>query len=373
MAIKDKLQALAGVREIPCITVSLNTHRTYPANAVDPIMLKNLLHEAEKQVIEEYGKRDTTALVKKIREVCPEIDENYNLDSLHIFLSESTKEIVRIAWHTYEDKVQIGDRFDLRPLIKAYNRTEEYMILLLSQGGVHLYQAMNDVITSEIKESSSPTDVIEAEVSGGGFPFAETPWFAANMVERSNAPHMDNLVREYFNRIDKALIEVYNRNHQPCIVVCTEDNYSRLMQVADQPSVYLAHVPVDYNHTETHAIVKPAWEIIKAQQADKRKAAIREMEEAVGEQVVVTDLQEIYQASMDGRGGLLIVYDTFSQPVRMIDDRTFERVEDVAQKDVIEDITGIIAWNVLSMNGRVIFTCDEEIKKLGNIVLKVRF
>ncbi len=46
---------------------------------------------------------------------------------------------------------------------------------------------------------------------------------------------MDDLVREYFNKIDKALVNVYNETDLNCVVVCTTDNYSRLMQVADRP------------------------------------------------------------------------------------------------------------------------------------------
>ncbi|MCD7932241.1 MAG: hypothetical protein LUH15_13290 [Tannerellaceae bacterium] len=373
MTIKETLQSLAAVRANPCVTVSLNTHRTYPDNAVDPILLKDLLKEAEQRLLSQYKKREIEPLLKKMKEVCAGIDENYNLNSLHIFLTNDIKEIVRIAWPTYENKVQTGDRFDLRPLIKAANRTEEYMILLLSQGGVNLYQAMNDAVTDEIKESDTPTDVIQGEVTGEGFPFAETPWFAANMEERSNAPHMDKLVKEYFNRIDKALIHVYNKNHLPCIVVSTGDNYSRLMEVADRPEIYIGHVPVNYNHTETHYIVKQTWPIIKGLQEKQRTEAIHEMKEAVGQQLVLTDLQEIYQASVDGRGDLLIIYDTFSQPVIMRDERTIERADDPDRPGVISDITGIIAWNVLSMNGRVFFTDDDSINELSEIVLKTRY
>jgi hypothetical protein len=57
----------------------------------------------------------------------------------------------------------------------------------------------------------------------------------------------------------------------------------------------------------------------------------------------------------------------------MTDDRTFELANDSSTKDVIDDITSTIAWEVLSKKGRVIFTMQDEIKELGDIVLKTRY
>jgi hypothetical protein len=93
----------------------------------------------------------------------------------------------------------------------------------------------------------------------------------------------------------------------------------------------------------------------------------------VGQGNVLTDLQEIYQASIDGRGDLLIVHQDFAQSVLMTGDRTFELATDTAKPNVIDDITSTIAWGVLSKNGRVFFTMQDEIKDLGEIVLKTRY
>jgi len=88
---------------------------------------------------------------------------------------------------------------------------------------------------------------------------------------------------------------------------------------------------------------------------------------------VLTDLQEIYQAATDGRGDVLIVHQNFAQAVRMTSDRTFELVTDVTKPNTIDDITSNIVWDVLSKGGRVFFTMQEEIKDLGEIVLKTRY
>jgi len=359
MTIKEKIQILANENSQPCVTVSLNTHRTHPDNSQDEILLKKLLKEAGNRVISEFGKRDTSELLEKIETVADTIDVNYNLDSLHLFLSEKTSEIIRLPWPTQENKVHIGDSFAVRPLIKAYNRTREYLVMLLSQSGVSLYDAINDTITNEINNDD--------------FPFTENTHYETESVRRSDSNHLDNLVREFLNKVDKALVKLHNETGLQCVVICTEDNYSRLMQVANKPGAYMGFAGIDYNSTKTHQIVKQSYEIVKDYQMKQRIEAIGEMKEAMGQGKGLTDLQEIYQAAIDGRGDLLIVHQDFSQAVIMKDERTFNLTSEPSQPNAIDDITSVIAWEVLSKKGRVVFTEQETVKELGEIILKTRY
>ncbi len=359
MAIRQQLEILASEKNTPCVTISLNTHRTHPANAQDEIVLKNLLKEAEERLIGEFGKRPIAELLERIDDIEDEIDINYHLDSLHLFLSNDTQEIIRLALPTSENGVFIADTFNLRPLIKAANKSEEYLLLLLSQSGVTLYEALNDGIIKEIRNDD--------------FPFGENQHYNTHHDRGSDPKHLDDLVREFLNKVDKAVVRVHHDTGLSCVVICTEDNYSRLMQVADKPKLYLGYANINYNNVATHHIAQQAWEIIEEVQNNRRAEAVGEVKEAVSQGRVLTDLQEIYQAAIDGRGDVLVVHADFSQPVLMTSDRTFKTITDTTQPDAIDDITSNIAWEVLTKKGQVYFTSKDEIKDLGEIVLKTRY
>ncbi|TJZ63057.1 hypothetical protein FAZ15_01805 [Sphingobacterium olei] len=359
MILIEQLEKLANEKNAPCVTITLNTHRTHPANVKDELVLKNYLKEAEDRVIAEFGKRPTAPLLERIQHIASKIDVNYNLDSLHIFLSNDTEEIIKSAWPATNEGVHISNTFAVRPLIKSYNRSEHYLLTVLSQSGVQLYEAINDAIIQEITNDD--------------FPFSENQHYVTNAERGSDGKHVDNLVREYLNKIDKALLQVHNETGLPCVVICTEDNYSRLQQVADKPAIYLGYAAIDYNNTAPHQVVEQSWQIINELQIQRRTKAIGEMKEAVSQGNVLTDLQEIYQAAIDGRADLLIVHKDFSQAVHMNDERTFDLIEDATQPDAIDDISNTIAWAVISRKGRVIFTGQDDIKELGEIVLKVRY
>ena len=359
MTIRQKLEKLATEKNSPCVTISLNTHRTHPDNEQDIVQLKNLLKEAKERVVDEFGKRPVSSLLEHLSEIENEVDVNYNLDSLHVYLSNNTKEIIKSAWPVNETGVHISNTFNIDSLIKSYNRSEEYFILLLSQSSVNLYNTINDGIVEEIENDD--------------FPISDNRQYSSNPERVSDSKRLDDLVREYLNKVDKAVVKMNSYTGLNCVVICTEDNYSRLMQVADKPAIYIGYASIDYNDTEKHTIAEQGWKLVEGLQQSRRTEAIEEIKEAVGQGAVLTDLQEIFQASIDGRGDLLIVHQDFSQPVLMTGVRTFELTDDRTQENAIDDISSNIAWAVISKDGRVFFTAQDDIKELGNIVLKTRY
>ena len=359
MALKETLQQLGAEQSNPCVTISLNTHRTRPDTEKDRILLKNLIKEAEDRLKKDYDKKTIEGLLKKLGTIKSEVDLNSNLDSLHIFLSNDTKEIVKSPWVAASDRVNISPRFAIRPLIKAYNRSEPYLIMVLSHNNVSLYEAVNDSVVKEIKNDDFPvTDNI--------------PW-TLYPEKLGDAKYVDDLSRNLFNKIDKALVKVYRETDLKCVVVSTDDNYSTLMQVADIPSIYHGYVSINANKSAPHQVVKQTWKFIENIQSKRRTEDINEVNKAISQGNVLTDLHEIYLAAVAGRGDLLVVHQDYKQPVMMDNNGGFKLIDDAATPGVVDDITSKIAWEVISKKGRVIFTEQEEIKDLGKIVLKTRY
>jgi hypothetical protein len=359
MALKDKITELATHNNYPSVTISLNTHRTHPDSERDAIALKNLFSEATDRLNSEFEKREIQPIMDQLRKLESEIDVNYNLDSLHIFVSKDTGEVIKSPWKTQEDIVHITDSFAIKPLIKAYNRSEEYMIALISQSGVRLFEAINDAVIKEIKNEDFPT--------------SEKPPISADPEVRNDPKKVDDTLREYLNRMDKALVKIYNETGLKTICICTETNYVRLMEVADRQDAYQGYTAINYNNSEPHQLAAQAWEIVREHQKKGIKDSIDEVNEAVGQGTVITDLQEIFRAAKEGRGELLIAHESYSQAALVHDDLSIELVEDGTGTEFVDDITSTIAWEVISKGGRAIFTNNDDIKNLGEISLKTRY
>ncbi len=357
--ITQKLRLLGEENGNPCITISFNTHRTHPDNEQDRILLKKFIKDAEDLVIEKYGKRPGTELLDKLSKIGDKIDINNNLESLHLFISENTEEIIRSIWNVQENEVYLGDHFMIRPLIKAANRMEQYYILVLSAGGVQLYEAMTENIIGEVKNED--------------FPFGKTPHYITHSDKASDAKQGDNMLREYFNKVDKALIKVLQQNKQEVVVAATRSNFDLLKQVADLPDIYKTHVDLNYNESKPHQLSEAAWKEVKELLYENRTKAIAEVQDAISTGGVSTDLQEIYQAAINGRGELLVVNQDYSQPAIKLDDEKLLITDDLNLPNVEKDIVSFISWKIISQGGRVIYTRQEELNDLGKIALKVRY
>lgn len=358
MHTKDLLQKLSESNEQLCVTISLNTHRKHPDNMKDTIKLKNAISEVKKRLADTVDKDKVSKIVEALAEVEKDIDVNYNKESLHIFVSESESEFYRSSWETNQEGVHISNYFAVRPLVKEISRETSYLIMLLSQSGVHLYRAQNEYILEEVTNED--------------FPLPENPFYA-NADRASDSKHVDNLLREFLNRVDKALVKVANEEGLKTVVVCTEDNYSNLMQVADQSSVYIGHVPVDYNNSDQHILAKQGWTLVLRQMEREEQAQFDELEEAVGQSLVLTDLQEIYQACLDGRGDLLVIQDDFLQPVKLEGERELTLAPESAGVGVVDDISSLLASHVFDKGGRCVFVKEIPNESLRPIALKVRY
>lgn len=128
------------------MTISVNTHRTHPDNLNDRIKIKNFTKEAIDRLLEKYDKRTVSELVVKLEELEQSIDVNYNLESLHLFVSDNVSEIFSSSWETNQEGVHISTNFAVRPVIKEIGRQTQYLIMLLSQNSVKLYKALNGLI-----------------------------------------------------------------------------------------------------------------------------------------------------------------------------------------------------------------------------------
>jgi len=356
---KVKFEKLASEKSNPSVTISMNTHRTHPENLQDAILLKRLCKETEERLLAKFGKREILPLLENLELIPMEIDTNYNLDSLHIFLSNETKEIIKSAWPAKEDRVQISDTFAIGSLIKSANRDFEYLIVLLSQNVFKIFVALNNAIVGEIENDN--------------FSFNENTSSDTGRNNNSDPKSADNTISEYFNKVDKAVVKVFNQTDLNCVVICTDDNYSSLLKVADKPAIYKGHKSMDTNNQSSLQIAAQAWEIMQEQQGIREKEAIEEMKEAAGHGKAITDLRSIFKAVKEGRGDLLMASGKYSQAVKMTSDATFKLVDDATQPDVIDDITSVIAREVLSKKGRVVFTDLDEFMELGDIILKTRY
>jgi len=241
------LKKLANARSNPSVTIALNTHNTHPGSQKDIIVVKNLINESIKRLSIEYPNIDTSPIQGGLQVLSNRIDFNHNLDSLHLFVSADVAEIVRSPQSVSSDGIAISDRFEVDSLLNYLDNVTFYLVMVLSQSGVTLYEAANHKLLKEVKED--------------GFPMGENPYYLKTMEDRSKSNLVHSMLINFMNEVDNALVKVHNRTGYPCVVVCTEHNYSLLLEAANRPTIYMGYSPINYNDISAQTIARQAWEI----------------------------------------------------------------------------------------------------------------
>lgn len=355
--IKETLRKLKNIQQPGCVTVLLETHRTYPDNKQDPILLKNLLHEVEERLKAEGLPSEQIKLtLANLDKVQSNINHDYNLDGLAIFANAELGIAERLPTGV-ASRVVVDDTFATRDLIRSMHQVDYYYILALSEKQAHLYFTYQDTTPQEVHEA--------------GFPF-QAERHEADAAKMAQANTEDRYIREFFNQVDKSWWQVYQNQPGPIILATVEENIPRWEQVTDHAELVIGQVKGNWEHPNLAALGKVAWEVVSAneQKAQEEVAAI--LNQAESQHKLVSGINEIWSLIRAGRGEQLMVEKGFFQPAELKGDQVV-LIDDAKKPGAIDDLVDELIEQQLLFKGRVLFVEDGVLADHGRIALTLRY
>ncbi len=340
-----------------CVSIILNTHRTKPDNQKDAITLKNLVKEAEERLLNDYDKRFAGSIIEKLKNLADTIDHNHNLESLVLFVNADFADYARMLIEV-GDRVIIDNTFATRDLVRAMHQEAGYYILVLSRQNARLIEAYNDQVVQEFR---------------GNFPIKNT-LYTTDRNKLSDAKGQDNLIEEFFNRVDKLVLETIKENPLPILLATETRNFAHYQKIADKKDLIIGHINRNRDDEEPHHIIADAWKVVQAIVKEKQAARIAELEKAVSTGRFLSDYNEIWNALQQGRGQTLFVKKEFFQPALLVDNKIL-LVEsfDNDQKGIVDDIIDEMIELNLAFGGDTVFMEGDELEQFQNVALITRF
>ena len=351
------LKKVKDIKSGGCVSIILNTHRTKPDNQKDAITLKNLIKETEKRLLNDYDKRFAGSIIEKLKNLADTIDHNHNLESLVLFVNADFADYTRMPIEV-EDRVIIDNTFATRDLVRAFHLEAGYYVLVLSRQNARLIEAYNDKVVQELK---------------GNFPIKNT-LYTADKIKLSTAKGQDILIEEFFNRVDKLVLETIKENPLPILLVTEIRNFDHYQKITDKKDLIIGHIIRNRDDEEPHHIVTDAWKVVQAIVKEKQAARITELEKAVSTGRALSDYNEIWNALQQGRGETLFVKKEFFQPALLVDNKILlvESLEN-DQKGIVDDIIDEMIELNLAFGGDTVFMEGNELEQFQNVALITRF
>lgn len=347
----------------PAISIFVPTHRTFPDNQQDAIALKNALKELETRLSETHDKREVPTRLEQIEKELAEHDHNYNLDTLAIFSTPESTQIFNFPFKV-KPRVIIDQHFATRDILRELNSSVHYYMVIVSRMNGRLFEVFNDQLVHEFNQ--------EDELQGLEFPLENTHLYTTSSNDRSNATKEENYIKEFLNRVDKSVQEVYKQNPLPIIVVGDERTVSFYQQVCDNPSAIFATVTNSTNlESEARLLIDDAQDKVNLYRTKLQQASQAEISQAKSQNLLIEDLSSIYRAAKEGRVDQIFIRKGYIQPAT-IDEETsnVELNSDTTNTDdIVDDVLSI----VIQHGGKANFLSGEFLDDNINLLAKVRY
>lgn len=298
-----RLHALAAWPCVPTVSIFMPVHAPGPEQAQDPIRLRNLVHEARRQlavdvdeghaqaVLDQVEALATSAALRKHANGSIAIFANHT-DLVHFFVAEQIAERVIVNGHCY-----------LKPLLPLVDGDGRFYLLELSQHGIKLHlgtrHALAPVVLSNVTEGvdvlrHEPERGTQVRTMGGGGHGAPK-YFNASEHEDGK-----DLIRKYFRQVDAAICSLLHAERAPLVTAGVEyllplywevSGYAHLIQAGIPHGPW---APGNTLHDRAWSIVSPHF----SKASDEAKARFQQLRNTIR---TSTDLMEVLRALHQGR------------------------------------------------------------------------
>ncbi len=315
---RDDLEALLTKREGPCVSIFMPTERKGAEIQQNPIRLKNLIAQAEKQLGETpltvLGQRDLLAPIQALQSDYFFWQRQSN--GLALFAAPEQFFSYRLPLD-FEQAVIIGERFHVKPLLPLFSRDQRYFILSLSMNEVRLFQATRHSI-GEIPLTDIPTSMSEAlslDDPEREFQFHTSTDVPGSTGMRSaafhgHAPDEDQKkdILRFFHLVDAGITDLLGNDQSPLILVGVDYLHPIYRQANAYPHVMengITGSPEEFSLADYHA---RTWEVVNVHLEGEHTEATERYLSLAGQNTQASDnLEEVVAAAHYGRVDTLFV------------------------------------------------------------------
>lgn len=377
----NELRILMEKPEGLCVSIFMPTHRAGEQTRQDPIRLKNLIREAQRQLISAgLTSKETKELLKPVKELLREaFFWQHQNDGLAIFSSAGLFRYYRLPL-SFDELVVVTRRFHIKPLLPLLTSDGRFYILALSQNKVRLVEGTrytaSEVALEDVPESLADTLRYDSERNIQLHTAAPVGKGGQSAIFHGHGDGIDDAktnILKYFRQIDAGLGELLQGERAPLILAGVD--YLLPVYAKANTYSYLLDDGVTGNPEElsTEELRNRAWAIAEPCFTKERTEASARYQQFSGTQQASSDPMKVVPASYHGRIEMLFVavgvqsWGTFDMERGQI----ALHQQEVQSGD--EDLLDFAAIHTL-LNGGVVFAVAlEQMPDKANVAAVFRY
>lgn len=355
-----------------CVSIIVPTHRLSPDRRVDKAEVERAITSAKELVDYKYSISDTTHIKKALDDLFYNIDFSHNAEGLGLYVSNNIQLSARFKFPV-EEKIMVGDNFEIRDLLYKIFYSKPYRVLLLTEKDVRFFKGSWNEL-NEVRDEHFPKEYEEDYIYER--PSRSTP--SANYAPVRNFEKEKSVLEEirfkdFFREADKLLTD-YLPDEMPLILLGSEKEMEWFWITSSHKQNIIQKISGNYNYLNEKELGEITWPAMHLHQQQENQLLLEDFKEKVGEHLGISGIHQVWKAVKEGKALKLLVEKDFRKPGFVNKDgyqlylqppKTVHRIITDAVDDIIE--------MVLEKNGQVYFMDKDMLKDYEHIALITRY
>ena len=358
------IQRLGAVRAAACVSVYLPTTPLTQDAQADRIALKNLAGSAVDQLRARGADKAEVAAIEESLADLVDDDEFWRFQARSLAVLATAAETLTFRLpNTLQAVALAGDRFFIKPLLRALTVPQSAYVLALAQGSVRLVEVSGDLPSVAVKVEGLPSDVASAVGK-------------ASILDRSQSGRIQGTegqkvrMRQYARLVDQALRSLLAGSETPLILAAAQPLDAVFRSVCSYPQLVVESIAGNPEQASDEDLGRASRAIL-----DRRHQAeltqLRSLFEARSAQGrTTTDVAQAAKAATFGAVATLLVDIDDVVPGSIDDDG---RVSFDAASQGSQGVVDQIAARALASGARVLGLRRADIPGGGSLAAFLRY
>jgi hypothetical protein len=351
------------------------THRLSPERRTDPEQLEKTLQAVKTHLIDKYDKTAITPLIQAIDELYAQIDFMHNAEGIGLFVSSNVKRLIRFFFPVME-RVMIAQSFDTRDLLYESYYDIPYVVLLLSQKEAKLFNARLNILTAITDTHFPKKNEIETSYEYSR-PSRGSSYVGNSFLkdfEKDKSINEEIRLRSFFRETDK-LLNSYQNTGTPLVVTGEKKDLAYFKQVTTHEHDIACNIQGNYMTFNEHELGALTWKAMKLFLDSSKEKLVRDFKEKIGEGTGLTDIENIWEAALEGRGYTLLVEKDYTLAGYVINNEDYKLhlYPPTQPHRLVPDVTNRLIDVVLEKNGKVVMLDNDALEDFNRVALITRY
>ncbi len=307
----EQIKNLAQQTASPSISIFLPTHRAGQDMRQDPIHLKNLLRDAEKQLLDSgMGSREVSELLQPAQSLLDDSGFwNHQYGGLAIFMASEDFHYYHLPF-CVEELLIIAQSYYIKPVLPLFTNNGHYYILAISQNEVRLFEGTRygvgqidlpdetPVSLEAALRLDDPQKTLQMHPGGGGGTFhGQGPGEEEQKV----------LIEQYLNLVDTGLKEFFREQRAPLVLAGVDYLLPIYRKVSEYANIMEAGITGSPEHLRPEELQEQAWHIVETYFHQETKKTVEQYQQLANTDKATDNVEEIVAAAFNGRVDKLIL------------------------------------------------------------------